>query len=384
MFNSFSYPLLQEYWWIIIAILGALLVFLMFVQGGQTLFLQLAKNKEEESILINSIGRKWDLTFTTLVTFGGAFFASFPLFYSTSFGGAYWVWTIILFSFIVQAVSYEYRTKANNFLGTKTYNIFLLINGILSTILIGAAVGTFFTGSEFSVVKMNITNLNNPVISRWETSTYGLEAALNITNLTLGITVLLLARVLAHLYFLNNIDHNILIQRITKNLKLCSTAFVIFFLAFTFLLLTSEGFAVNPDTGEVFMEPYKYLHNLLEMPVVLVLFLLGVILVLYGIYLGAFKSSSKAIWFSGFGTVLTVFSLFLLAGFNNTAFYPSTFNLQHSLTIRNASSSKFTLTAMSWVSLLVPIVIAYIWFTWKSMNKKKVSKEDLENDSMAY
>jgi len=384
MFNNLSYPTLQAYWWIIVSLLAAILVFLMFVQGGQTLLRQIAKTDKERSLLINSIGRKWDITFTTLVTFGGAFFASFPLFYSTSFGGAYWVWILILFSFIIQAVSYEYRTKANNFLGTKTYETFLLINGILATILIGTAVGTFFTGSEFSVDKMNLTNVSDPVISRWETATHGLEAALNITNLALGLAVFFLARVLALLYFINNIDHDEIVKRSVKTLKLCSVAFLVFFLLFVGLLLTKDGFAINPDTKEVFMEPYKYLYNLIEMPIVLILFLIGVIGVLYGIFLGAFKTSGNGFWFAGAGTVLTVFSVLMLAGFNNTAFYPSTFDLQSSLTIYNASSSKYTLTAMSWVSLLVPVVIAYIWYTWKSMSKRKVSEEDIENDTMAY
>ena len=384
MFNYFSYPTLQAYWWIIVSLLAAILVFLMFVQGGQTLLRQIAKTDKERSLLINAIGRKWDLTFTTLVTFGGAFFASFPLFYSTSFGGAYWVWVLILFSFIIQAVSYEYRTKTNNFLGTKTYDTFLLINGILATILIGTAVGTFFTGSEFSVDKLNLTNVSDPVISRWETATHGLEAALNITNLALGLAIFFLARVLAMLYFINNIDHEKIIRRSAKQLKLCSVAFLVFFLLFVGLILTKDGFAVNADTKEIFMEPYKYLHNLIEMPIVLVLFLVGVVGVLYGIFLGGFKTSGKGIWFAGAGTVITVFSLLMLAGFNNTAFYPSTFDLQSSLTIHNASSSEYTLTVMSWVSLLVPVVIAYIWYTWKSMSKKKVSEEDIENDSMAY
>lgn len=384
MFNNLALPELQAYWWIIVSVLAALLVFLMFVQGGQTLLLQIAKTEKERSVLINTIGRKWDLTFTTLVTFGGAFFASFPLFYSTSFGGAYWVWILILFSFVIQAVSYEYRTKANNLLGTKTYDTFLLINGILGTILIGAAVGTFFTGSAFSVNKLNITDMSNPVISRWETPTHGLEAALNLTNLALGLSVLFLSRVLAMLYFINNIDHEEIVKRSVKIVKISSAAFLIFFLLFLGLLLTRDGFAVNPDTGEVYMEPYKYLHNLLQMPLVLILFLLGVVSVLTGIFFGGFKASGKGIWFAGIGTVITVFALFMLAGLNNTAFYPSTYDLQSSLTIHNASSSKYTLTAMSWVSLLVPFVIAYIWYTWKSMAKKKVSEDDLKNDTMAY
>jgi cytochrome d ubiquinol oxidase subunit II len=378
-----SYTALQGYWWIIVSVLASVLVFLMFVQGGQTLLGQIAKTKKERSLLINSIGRKWDLTFTTLVTFGGAFFASFPLFYSTSFGGAYWVWILILFSFIIQAVSYEYRTKVNNFLGTKTYDAFLFVNGVLAPVLIGAAVGTFFTGSEFSVERINITNVSDPIISRWQMATHGLEAALNLTNLALGLAIFFLARVLALLYFINNIDHQEIVNRSAKQLKMCSVAFLVFFLLFVGLLLTREGFGVTAE-GQVFMEPYKYLNNLIQMPLVLFLFLIGVVAVLYGIFLGAFKTSGKGIWFAGFGTVITVFSVLMLAGFNNTAFYPSTYDLQSSLTIRNASSSKYTLTAMSWVSLLVPIVIIYIWFTWRSLNKKKVSEADIENDTMAY
>jgi len=384
MFNNLSHAELQAYWWLIISLLGGLLVFLMFVQGGQTLVKTLAKSELERSIIINSIGRKWDLTFTTLVTFGGAFFASFPLFYSTSFGGAYWVWILILISFVIQAISYEFRTKANNFLGRRTYDTFLMINGVVGTILIGAAVATFFTGSMFSIDKLNITDATDPVISRWETKTHGLEAALNITNLSLGLAVFFLSRILAMLYFINNIDHFEIIKRVIKTLKYCSTAFLITFLLFIGLILTKEGFAVNPETNEFFMEKYKYLNNLIDMPIVMLIFILGVIGVLLGIYLGAFKISTKGIWFAGVGTVFTVLSIFLLAGYNNTAFYPSTFDLQSSLTIRNASSSKYTLTAMSWVSILVPFVVAYIWFTWKSMNKTKVSETDLKNDSMKY
>lgn len=384
MFNNLSYLTLQQYWWIIISVLASLLVFMMFVQGGQTLIWQLAKNQKERSILINSIGRKWDLTFTTLVAFGGAFFASFPLFYSTSFGGAYWVWMLILFSFIIQAVSYEYRSKANNLLGTKTYDIFLIINGVLATVLIGTAVGTFFTGSEFSVDRINITNIADSAISRWETPTHGLEAAFNITSLSLGLAIFFLARVLGLLYFINNIDNDGLVKRASKQLKICSIPFLVFFLLFVGLVLTKDGFAVNPVTKEVFMESFKYFHNLIEMPIVLILFLIGVVGVLYGIFLGAFKISGKGIWFAGLGTVLTVFSIFLLAGFNNTAFYPSTFDLQSSLTIENSSSSKYTLTVMSYVSLLVPFVIAYIWYTWKKLSARKVSEADIANDPMKY
>jgi len=385
MFENLSYIALQEYWWVIISILGAAFVFLMFVQGGQTLIPMLGKTSMEKKILYNSIGRRWDTTFSTLVTFGGAFFASFPLFYSTSFGGAYWVWMLILFSFIIQAVSYEYRTKANNFLGEKTYHSFLFINGLLAPFLIGVAVGTFFTGSEFSVDFSRLTNTGkNTIISQWEGAAHGLEAALNITNLLLGLAVLTLSRVLGNLYFIATINDEILIKRARKMLLRCAIAFLVFFLSFLALLLTKEGFAVNPVSKEIVMEKYKYLHNFLEIPVVLGIFLVSVIFVLVGIYKAAFTKSTKGIWFSGFGSFFAVFALFLIAGLNNTAFYPSTFNIQHSLTIENASSSHYTLVAMSYVSLFIPILIAYIWYAWKSLTKKKIDKSDVENDDMAY
>jgi cytochrome d ubiquinol oxidase subunit II len=384
MFENMSHLALQQYWWIIISLLGSLLVFLMFVQGGQTLVSQLAKTSTERKLLFNSAGRRWDITFTTLVTFGGAFFASFPLFYSTSFGGAYWVWILILFSFIIQAVSYEYRTKPENFLGEKTYNTFLFINGLVATILIGIVVGTFFTGSDFSVDKLRLTESGNNVISQWEGPAHGLEAALNLTNLSLGLAIFTLSRILGALYFINNVDNKALVHRASHLLKFCSIAFLVFFLLFTGLILTGEGFAVNPESQEVYMEKYKYLHNFIQMPVVPVIFLLGVVGVLAGIYMGAFLKSGKGIWFAGAGTILTVFSIFLLAGFNNTSFYPSTYDLQSSLTIQNASSSKYTLTVMSYVSLLVPFVIGYIWYSWKSLNKKKINEKDINNDDMAY
>lgn len=384
MFENMSHLALQQYWWIIISLLGSLLVFLMFVQGGQTLVSQLAKTSIEKKILFNSVGRKWDITFTTLVTFGGAFFASFPLFYSTSFGGAYWVWMLILFSFIIQAVSYEYRTKPENFLGEKTYNTFLFINGLVATILIGITVGTFFTGSDFSVDKLRLTESGNNIISQWKGPAHGLEAALNLTNLSMGLAIFTLSRVLGSLYFINNVDDKILVHRASRLLKSNSIAFLVFFLLFTGLILTREGFAVNPESQEVYMEKFKYFHNLIQMPVVPVIFLLGVVGILAGIYIGAFKKSGKGIWYAGAGTIFTMFSIFLLAGFNNTAFYPSTYDLQSSLTIQNASSSKYTLTVMSYVSLLVPFVIAYIWYSWRSLNKKKINEEDIINDDMAY
>jgi cytochrome d ubiquinol oxidase subunit II len=379
MFENLSHLALQQYWWVIVSLLASLLVFLFFVQGGQTLIYRLGKTESERTILINALGRKWEFTFTTLVTFGGAFFASFPLFYSTSFGGAYWVWMLILFAFIIQAVSYEYRKKPLNFLGPRTYETFLFINGAVGTILIGAAVSTFFTGSQFSV------NENN--FSRWEVGTHGLEAAFNVQNLSLGLAVFFLSRVLAILYFFQNVNHAPIIERARKQLLYESIPFVVFFLVFTGMLLLKQGFAVDPETGVVSMEPYKYLHNFLQMPVVAVLFLIGVILVLTGIIRSIIffaKCHEKAIWPTGIGTVLTVFSLFLVAGFNNTAFYPSTFDLQSSLTIQNSSSSHYTLTAMSYVSLLVPFVLAYIIYTWRAINKKKIDAQEMEEEGHAY
>ena len=385
MFENFTYLTLQHYWWAVVALLGAILVFMFFVQGGQTLIYKLGKTDNQRKIVVNALGRKWDLTFTTLVTFGGAAFASFPLFYSTSFGGAYWVWMIILFAFIFQAVSYEYRTKPNNFLGEKTYEVFLFINGLLGTILVGTAVGTFFTGSEFS-----INNMNN---SFWETPYRGLELAFNFTifgtyvNLSLGLAVFFLSRVLASMYFMNSIDNKEILERAKHTLITNAVLFLIFFLFFLFSILYIDGFAYNPTTGVVSMEEHKYLHNLIEMPIVAIIFLIGVLMVLLGIIRGYFFYTickDKAIWITGIGTILTVFGLLLLVGYNNTCFYPSTYDLQSSLTIENASSSKYTLTAMAYVSLLVPFVIAYIWYAWSKLNKKKITEEEMENDSHAY
>jgi cytochrome bd ubiquinol oxidase subunit II len=390
MFETFSQITLQEYWWIIVSLLGAVLVFLLFVQGGQTLIYTLGKTEDERTLLVNLLGRKWDLTFTTLVTFGGAFFASFPLFYSTSFGGAYWVWMLILLAFVVQAVSYEYRSKPDNFLGKRAYETLLFVNGLLGTVLLGTAVATFFTGSGFSVDKMNITKLTGnvmPIISEWKGEAHGLEAALNLQNLSLGLAVFFLARVLAILYFMNRIRNNEIMERLKKQLFYNALPFVVFFLIFTIWMLLSSGFAVNPASKEVFIEPYKYLHNLLAMPVVAILFVLGVLMVLTGIIrpLTCFvKCSTKGIWLTGIGTILTVFSLFLIAGFNHTAYYPSTFDLQSSLTIENSSSSHYTLTIMSYVSLIVPFVIAYIWYAWRSIDNKKTDIEELKSETHVY
>ena len=387
MFSFLDYNGLQHYWWMIVSLLGALLVFMLFVQGGQTLIFSLAKTEKEKTMLLNATGRKWEITFTTLVTFGGAFFASFPLFYSTSFGGAYWVWMAILFAFIIQAVSYEFRSKANNFLGTKTFDVFLFINGVLGSILLGVAVSTFFTGSEFSVEKSNIINQNlqkMPIISSWETPFHGLEAIWTVEklaflqNISLGLAVFFLARILANLYFQKIIDNVNIQKNSIKSLKINSVLFLVFFLFWLIRLLLIDGFAVNPANQEVSMEAHKYLNNFLEMPFVLVVFLVGVVMVLVGIFINVFRKSKNGIWFSGIGTVLTVWMLLLNAGFNNTAFYPSTYNLQNSLTIYNSSSSEFTLRTMSYVSLLVPFVLAYIALVWKKLDAKNISEKDLE------
>jgi cytochrome bd ubiquinol oxidase subunit II len=376
MFETISLLHLQQYWWILVSILGSLLVFLMFVQGGQTFLYTLPKTPEEKKLLINSIGHKWEFTFTTLVTFGGAIFAAFPLFYATSFGGAYWVWLIILFCFIIQAVSFEFRSKPKNFLGTGTYDFFLFLNGSLGVLLIGAAVSTFFTGSSFSVNAYNL--------STWQNSLRGLEAAFNLTNLALGLSVFFLARILGLLYFINNINNENIYESSKKKLLPNAIVFLILFIFFIVSILLKEGFAYDIQTKVVSMESYKYFHNLLEMPIVLVLFLMGVVLVITGIVITLYKKSKKGIWFSGSGTILAVFSLFLIAGLNNTAFYPSVFDLQSSLTIENSSSSKYTLTVMSYVSLLIPFVIAYIYFAWKAMDKKKLDIDELNKEDNPY
>ena len=384
MLASISYLTLQHYWWIIVSLLGSLLVFLLFIQGGQTLLYTIGKNDTERTLLVNLLGRKWELTFTTLVTFGGAFFASFPLFYSTSFGGAYWVWIAILFCFIIQAISYEYRSKPNNFLGKRTYEVFLFINGALGTILLGTAVGTFFTGSSFVVNKMNLAEGANPIISSWQTSWHGLEAVLNLRNVALGLTVFFLARILGLLYFIKNVDDQNVYERSRKQVLYNAIPFLVFFLYFAVSLLLAKGFAYQPETMEVFLEPFKYLHNFLQMPVVLAIFLAGVVLVLLGIGKTIFTKATNGVWFTGTGTVLTVFALLLVAGFNHTCYYPSTFDLQSSLNIENSSSSPYTLKVMSYVSIMVPFVIAYIWHAWYSLAKKKIDAKELESESHVY
>lgn len=376
MFESLSLITLQQYWWLIVSLLGALLVFLMFVQGGETLFFSIARTEDEKTLLVNTLGRKWEFTFTTLVTFGGAFFASFPLFYSTSFGGAYWVWFAILVSFVIQAVSFEFRKKPANLLGAKTYEIFLLLNGVLGPLLIGTAVGTFFNGAMFSLDDMNRVT--------WGTPFRGLEAVLTFHNLALGLAVLFLSRVLGLLYFMNSIENAAIYERSKIQLLYNTVPFLVFFLYFVIALLFKDGFAYQPETGAITIEPYKYLHNLLAMPVNTIMLLIGVAGVLWGIVSTLLKGGTKGIWFAGGGTVLTVWALLILAAFNHTSFYPSVFDLQSSLTIENASSSRFTLVAMSYVSLFVPFVLGYIWYAWKSMNNKKISTEELEQEHHVY
>ncbi len=380
-----TYSFLQQYWWFIISLLGGILAFLLFVQGGQTLLFSLSKTEDERRLLVNVLGRKWEFTFTTLVTFGGAFFASFPLFYSTSFGGAYWVWMAILFCFIIQAVSYEFQSKPGNLYGANTYRIFLFINGLLGTFLIGVAIATFFTGSDFAINKGNITNQLAPAISTWQNPWHGLEALLNIRNITLGLAVFFLSRSQALLYFINRLNNEALETRSRKQLLYNALPFLVFFLTFVIWTILSEGFAVDKSSGVVFLSPYKYFVNLIEMPIVLLAFLIGVVAVLYGIGRSLLSEKFKAgIWFSGIGTVITVCSLLLITGYNNTSFYPSSSNLQSSLTIYNSSSSEFTLHAMSIASLLIPFVLAYIVYAWRAMEKNKTDIEDINNDHHAY
>ena len=376
-----AYIFLQHYWWFVVSLLGALLVFLLFVQGGNSLLFCLGKTEEQKKMMINSTGRKWEFTFTTLVTFGGAFFASFPLFYSTSFGGAYWLWMIILFSFVLQAVSYEFQSKAGNLLGKTTYRTFLVINGVVGPVLLGGAVATFFTGSNFYINKGNIADAAMPVISQWANGWHGLDALLNPWNVVLGLAVFFLARILGALYFINNINEDDLVKRCRRALWL----FLVFFLAFVIRTLLADGYAVRPETGEVFMEPYKYLTNFLQMPVVLLVFLVGVVAVLWGIIRTLWKPAfDKGIWFAGAGTVLTVLALLLVAGYNNTAYYPSTHDLQSSLTLANSCSSQFTLKVMAYVSILVPFVLAYIFYAWRSIDNRKIDAKEMEEGGHAY
>ena len=380
-----TYIFLQHYWWFVVSLLGALLVFLLFVQGGNSLLFCLGKTEEQKKMMINSTGRKWEFTFTTLVTFGGAFFASFPLFYSTSFGGAYWLWMIILFSFVLQAVSYEFQSKAGNLLGKTTYRTFLVINGVVGPVLLGGAVATFFTGSEFYINKGNMADTVMPVISQWANAGHGLDALLNPWNVVLGLAVFFLARILGALYFINNINEDDLVRRCRRALWGNTALFLVFFLAFVIRTLVADGYAVRPETGEVFMEPYKYLTNFLQMPVVLFVFLIGVVAVLWGIIRTLWKPTfDKGIWFAGAGTVLAVLALLLVAGYNNTAYYPCTHDLQSSLTLANSCSSQFTLKVMAYVSILVPFVLAYIFYAWRSIDNRKIDAKEMGEGGHAY
>ena len=378
-----TYIFLQHYWWFIVSLLGALLVFLMFVQGANSMVFSLGHSDEERRVVVNSTGRKWEITFTTLVTFGGAFFASFPLFYSTSFGGAYWLWMIILFSFVLQAVSYEFQNKLGNILGTRTFQWMLVANGIIGPLLLGGAVATFFNGSNFVVDKGNLTSFQ-PVISHWANASYGLDALLDPWNLVFGLAVFFLARILGTLYIINNVDDENIRSRGSVRLVGCTITFLIFFLAFLVRTLLKEGFAVDPSTGLIVMEPMKYLHNLIAMWPLLIVFAVGVVLLLYGVGRTIVsKTYIKGIWPAGIGVVLAVLALMLCAGWNNTAFYPSNADLQSSLTIANSCSSEFTLRTMFYVSLLVPFVVAYIAYVWYAMDKKKLTKEEV-SDEEAY
>ena len=376
-----TYIFLQQYWWFVVSLLGALIVFLLFVQGGNSLIFCLGKTEEQRKMIINSTGRNWEFTFTTLVTFGGAFFASFPLFYSTSFGGAYWLWMIILFTFVLQAVSYEFQSKACILLGLKAYRVFLVLNGVVGPVLLGGAVATFFTGSAFYINKGNIADTMMPVISSWANAGHGLDALLNPWNVVLGLAVFFLARILGSLYFINNISDADLVKRCRRALWGNTGLFLIFFLSFVIRTLLADGYAVNPENGEIFMEPYKYLTNFIEMPVVLVVFLIGVLAVLWGIIRTLWKPAfDKGIWFAGAGTVLTVLALLLVAGYNNTAYYPSTADLQSSLTLANSCSSQFTLRVMAYVSILVPFVLAYIFYAWRSIDRKKIDAKEMQDE----
>lgn len=375
-----DYITLQHYWWFIVSLLGALLVFLMFVQGANSLVFSLGATPEERRVVINSTGRKWEITFTTLVTFGGAFFASFPLFYSTSFGGAYWLWMIILFSFVVQAVSYEFQNKLGNVLGTRTFQWMLVLNGIVGPLLLGGAVATFFNGSNFVIDKENLTSLQ-PIISHWANGSYGLDALLDPWNLVFGMAVFFLARILGTLYIINNVDDENIRCRASVRLVGCTVVFLVLFLAFLVRTLLKEGYAVDATTGLIVMEPMKYLHNLLTMWPLLMGFALGVVLLLYGIIRTVVsKSYIKGIWPAGIGVVLAVLALLLCAGWNGTAYYPSNVDLQSSLTIANSCSSEFTLRTMFYVSLLVPFVVAYIAYAWYAMDKKKLTKEEIAEE----
>lgn len=378
-----TYEFLQNYWWVLIALLGGLLVALMFVQGANLQLGNRTLSDTQKRMILNSTGRKWELTFTTLVTFGGAFFASFPLFYSTSFGGAYWVWVLLLVTFVFQAVAYEFQNKKGNLLGAKGFRLALMMNGLLAPFLVGTAVGTFFTGSDFTVNKVAITDSSSPVISTWGNAWHGLEALGQYHAVLLGCTLMFLAAILGALYVLNNVDDDGIRAQMRRSIKRAIGPFLLFFLGWTAILLTRKGYAVSPD-GAVSLEAFKYLHNLLEMPAVLCMLAVGVVLILFSLYLGAFSKSRKGIWYAMPGTVLVVMSVFFLAGFNGTAYYPSCTDLQSSLYLNNSCSSYFTLKVMSCVSLLIPFVLAYIAYAWRQMDKKKITAQEIEGTIHKY
>ena len=378
-----SYEFLQNYWWVLIALLGGLLVFLMFVQGANLHLGNRTLNDTQKRMILNATGRKWELTFTTLVTFGGAFFASFPLFYSTSFGGAYWVWVLLLITFVFQAVSYEFQHKKGNLLGVKGFRVALMVNGLLAPFLVGTAVGTFFTGSDFTVNKLAIADPSAPVISTWGNGWHGLEALGQYHAVLLGCTLMGLTAILGALFVIQNVDDEDIQAKMRRSIKGYAILFLAFFLPWTVILLLRPGYAVSSE-GVVSLEKFKYLHNLLQMPAVLVMLLAGVVLVLLGIWKGIFTKSRSGIWFAGPGTVLVVMAVFFLAGFNGTAYYPSCTDLQSSLTIRNSSSSYFTLRVMSWVSLLIPLVVAYIVYAWHQMDRRKITSAEIEGPENKY
>ena len=380
-----TYVFMQHYWWFLISLLGALLVFLMFVQGANSMIFSLADDEMERKMLVNSTGRKWEFTFTTLVTFGGAFFASFPLFYSTSFGGAYWLWMIILFSFVLQAVSYEFQNKLGNIFGPKLFQWFLVINGILGPLLLGGAVATFFNGSNFVVNKMNIVDDMQPVISNWANSSHGLDALLDPWNLIFAFAVFFLARILGVLYIINNVNDDKLRKKARVKLAYSAVTFLILFLAFLVRTLLKDGYACDPETGVIFMEPMKYLHNFVSLWYVSLILVIGVVLLLYAIYTTVRKPDYiSGIWPGGIGVVLVVLCLLLYAGWNNTAYYPSNADLQSSLTLANSCSSEFTLSVMTIVSFFIPIVLAYIFYAWREIDKKKIDSEELAADDHVY
>ena len=377
-----TYEFLQHYWCFVVALLGALLVFLLFVQGANSCIRSLGWTEEGRRLVLNSTGRKWEFTFTTLVTFGGAFFASYPLFYSTSFGGAYWLWMIILFTFVVQAVSYEFQNKLGNFLGPKTFQWGLILNGLLGPLLLGGAVATFFEGSNFIIAKNNLVDAGavTPIISRWANASHGLDALMNPWVLVFGLAVMFLARVLGILYVMNNVNDEDIRSRGSVRLLGNAVPFVILFVAYLAHLLLKDGYAYN-DEGVIFMEPYKYLNNLLDMWYLTIILLIGVVLVLFGIGKTVWsKDYNSGIWPAGIGTVLTVLALLLCSAWNHTAYYPSTADLQSSLTMANSSSSEFTLRTMFYVSLLVPFVLAYIVYAWRAIDRKKLDKEEIQSD----